>query len=112
MAINRPLTFALFAAALLTASPALAKGTPVRSTEVWAEIQNLEADVNRADARDTISEREAAGIRAQIADIKQSYHRWNRNGLTSGEASALRNRISAQRIRLQNERHDDDHHRG
>jgi len=96
----------------LAIANAQAKPTPVRSAEVWAEIQNLEADVNRADARDTISEREAAGIRAQIADIKQTYRRWNGNGLTSGEAAALRNRISAQRNRLQNERHDDDHHRG
>jgi hypothetical protein len=110
--MHRPLTLALFAAAMLTASPALAKGTPVRSTEVWAEIQSLEADVDRADTRDTISEREAAGIRAQLADIKQQYHRWNANGLTPSEASALRNRISAQRNRLHNERQDHDHHRG
>jgi hypothetical protein len=113
MITKQVLGIALFAAALSAgAAPTLAKVTPVRSTEVWAEIQNLEADVNRADARDTISEREAAGIRAQIADIKQQYGRWNANGLTPGEAAALRDRIAAQRNRLHNERQDHDHHRG
>lgn len=111
MKTARAIAFTL-AAAALAATPAWGKATPVRSTEVWASIQALEADVNRADARDTISEREAAGIRAQIADIKQTYHRWNANGLTPGEASALKNRIEAQRHRLHNERQDSDHHRG
>lgn len=106
------LTVLALAALPLTLSVAEARNTPVRSTEVWAAIEALEADVNRADARDTISEREAAGIRAQISDIKQTYRRWNANGLTAGEASALNNRIEAQRHRLHNERQDDDHHRG
>lgn len=108
--MNKALTFAI--ALVLTPAPALADATPVRSAAVWNAITALEADVNRADARDTISEREAAGIRAQINAIKDTYHRWNRNGLTPGEATALNNRIQAQRNRLQNERHDPDHHRG
>lgn len=106
---------ALLAAALAASSiagPALADPTPVRSAAVWNAITELEADVNRADANDTISEREAAGIRAQIDGIKRDFNRWNGNGLTPGEANALTNRVHAQRNRLQNERHDPDHHRG
>lgn len=114
MIAKHEIRFALLAAALLAGSPTpvWSKSTPVRSTAVWAEITELEADVNRADARDTISEREAAGIRDQIAEIKQQYRRLNANGLTPGEAAALRSRILAQRNRLHNERQDHDHHRG
>lgn len=108
--MHKVLPFAI--AFALAATPALADPTPVRSAAVWNAITELEADVNRADARDTISEREAAGIRAQIDAIKDTYQRWNRNGLTPGEANTLTNRIQAQRNRLQNERSDPDHHRG
>lgn len=106
------LTVAALACSLALGSAAEAKWTPVRSNHVWDDIQDLERDVNRADERDTISEREAAGIRAQIADIKATYHRWNANGLTPNEANTLENRIKAQRNRLGNERNDADSHRG
>jgi hypothetical protein len=96
----------------IAAMPIAAKPTPVRSAEVWEDIAELDRDVDRADARDTISEREAAGIRAQIADLKRQYHRQNANGLTPGEASALETRIGNLRARLGNEHHDRDHHRG
>jgi hypothetical protein len=104
------LTAALCALAL--AAPLAAKPTPVRSAEVWEDILELGRDVNRADTRDTISEREAAGMRAQIADLKKQYHRHNANGLTPGEAGAIESRIRTLRNRLGNERHDRDHHRG
>lgn len=103
----------LFALGLaLAAAPLSAKPTPVRSSEVWNDIVQLEQDVNRADARDTISEREAAGIRSEIADLKSDYYRLNRNGLTAGEANSLENRIHRLRERLHNERDDRDHHKG
>jgi hypothetical protein len=104
----------LIAAAMLAAmaTPLAAKPTPVRSSAVWQDITQLEQDVNRADNRDTISEREAAGMRNQIADIKRDYHRMNANGLSAGEANGLENRIQNLRKRLHNERGDRDHHRG
>jgi hypothetical protein len=105
-----PIFAALVAAASL-AAPALADPTPVRSAAVWNAITELEQDVNRADSRDTISEREAAGIRSRIGEIKEDYRRWNGNGLTVGEANTLTNRVQAQRNRLHNERNDRDHHR-
>jgi hypothetical protein len=103
-------TFALLATSL--AAPLSAKSTPIRSSEVWEDIIELEQDVNRADARDTISEREAAGLRSEIADLKGQYRRFNSNGLSPGEAQTLENRIKALRTRLGNEREDRDHHRG
>lgn len=106
-------TLALIAAlAALPAVPLAAKPTPIRSTAVWNDIEQLERDVNLADQRDTISEREAAGMRAQIADLKKQYHNKNAGGLTPGEANALQSRIGELRQRLNKERRDPDHHRG
>lgn len=106
----RRLAVALLAASLT--APLHAAPTPVRSSEVWEDIVALERDVNRADARDTISEREAAGLRSQIADLKGQYRRFNANGLSPNEAQTLENRIHSLRNRLVNERGDRDHHRG
>jgi hypothetical protein len=104
---------ALIAAlAALPAMPLAAKPTPIRSAAVWNDIERLERDVNLADQRDTISEREAAGLRAQIADLKQQYHKKNVGGLTPGEANALQSRIGELRQRLNRERRGPDHHRG
>ncbi len=103
---------ALAGAALIAALPAAARPTPARSNHVWHDIVQLERDVNRADTRDTISEREAAGLRAQIADLKADYNRLNRNGLSPANAHALERRIHQLRARLGNEKHDPDHHRG
>ena len=104
---------ALFAlAAALLAAPLAAKPTPARSAHLWHDIVELEQSVNRSDIRDRISEREAAGIRTQIAELKRDYHRLNRNGLTPAEGKALEDRIHRLQARLGNERHDADHHRG
>ena len=100
------------ALAALSATPLAAKPTPIRSSEVWHDIDELERDVNQADTRDTISEREAAGMRAQITDLKKQFHKKNVGGLTPGEAASLETRIHSLRERLRNERHDPDHHRG
>lgn len=97
--------------AALAAAPVDARRTPVRSVNVWENIVELERDVNQADNRDTISEREAAGLRAQIAELKADYNRLNRNGMGPAEAGKLQSRINQLRARLKNERRDPDHHR-
>ena len=101
----------LLGASLLAALPAEAKRTPIRSNHVWEDIIDLERDVNQADNRDTISEREAAGLRVQISELKADYNRLNRNGLTPAQAGKLESRIHQLRARLKNEKHDVDHHR-
>jgi septal ring factor EnvC (AmiA/AmiB activator) len=106
---------ALIAAALFAmglSAPAIASPTPARADHIWNQIEELQHDVNHTDNRDRISEREAAGLRAQIADLKRQYHRMNANGLTKGEVDALDRRIRNLRSRLGNERQDRDHHRG
>ena len=103
---------AALAAGLTMSVAAEAKPTPVRSGEVWHDIVQLENDVNRADARDTISEREAAGLRKEMRELKALYRRYNANVLSPAEASTIERRIEKLRHRLRNERHDRDHHRG
>jgi hypothetical protein len=94
------------------AASALNAATPVRSANVWDDIVQLDRDVDRADRADKISEREAAGLHAQVGDLKAAYRRLNANGLTPAEARTLNDRIRRLRTRLGNERHDADHHRG
>ncbi|MGH6787903.1 MAG: hypothetical protein ACREBO_13820 [Novosphingobium sp.] len=98
-------------AAGLTVSAA-AKPTPARSAAVWADIEALAAEVNRADVRDTISEREAAGLRGEIGELRAQYRRYNANGLSPAEVGTLEARIRTLRGRLGNERADRDGHRG
>lgn len=103
---------AVIAMATALTTPADAKRTPVRSSAVWSDIVQLERDVNSADNRDTISEREAAGIRGEIAELKGDYNRMNRNGLSPAQANKLEDRIRRLRARLHNEKKDANHHRG
>ncbi|WP_310533507.1 hypothetical protein [Novosphingobium sp.] len=72
------------------------------------EITQLERQVNRGDNRDRISEREAAGLRRDVAQLRWTYRSYARNGLSSSEVRTLQNRIQNIRHRLQNERNDRD----
>lgn len=98
--------------ALSLALPASARPTPSRSAHVWQDIEQLDRDIARADTRDTISEREAAGLREEVRELRAQYRRWNANGLTPAEARVLEDRIHRIRARLGNERHDPDRHQG
>ena len=71
------------------------------------QIQQLQNRVNRSDLRDRISEREAAGLRRAVYDLRTQFRSFNRNGLTQREARALQERIQWIRARLQHDRHDD-----
>ena len=46
--------------------------TPIRAEVVRDGIEALEADINRADTNDTISEREAADLRSRRRDVRNS----------------------------------------
>ena len=97
----------------LSASLAVAANAaaPVRSANVWDDIVQLDRDVDRADRAQTISKREAAGLHAQVIDLKAAYRRMNGNGLTPAEARTLNDRIHRLHMRLGNERHDADRRR-
>lgn len=72
------------------------------------EITQLERQVSRNDNRDRISEREAAGLRRDVAQLRWTYRSYARDGLSSREVRSLQDRIQRIRHRLQNERHDRD----
>ena len=72
------------------------------------EIAQLERQVSRNDNRDRISEREAAGLRRDVAQLRWTYRSYARDGLSSREVRTLQDRIQRIRHRLQNERHDRD----
>jgi hypothetical protein len=86
--------------------------TPIRADIVRDGINDLEADINRADNNDTISEREAADLRSRLRSLRDQFQRLNRNGLTRGEVTALENRTNYIRNRLRMERIDWDGHAG
>jgi hypothetical protein len=86
--------------------------TPVRADIVRDDINRLDADIDQADARDTISEREASDLRKRLRKLRDQFHRYNANGLTLSELNTLEARANYIRSRLRMERYDWDHHAG
>jgi hypothetical protein len=108
--ITRLALAALLAAGI--AVPALAAGTPIRADRVRDDINALDNAIDRADNRDTISEREAANLRRRVHGLRNQFQQMNRNGLSHGEVNALETRINTIRTRLRMDRVDWDHHPG
>jgi hypothetical protein len=86
--------------------------TPIRADMVRDDINRLDADIDRADRNDTISEREAADLRKRLSGLRDQFHRSNANGLSIGELNSLEARANYIRSRLRLERFDWDHHAG
>lgn len=97
--------------ALGTVAPASARPTPARADNIRSEIAELQRAVNRSDNRDRISEREAAGLRRDVASLQSQFRAFNRDGLSSWEMRTLDNRARQIRARLHMERRDRDDHR-
>ncbi|EIZ77343.1 hypothetical protein WSK_4075 [Novosphingobium sp. Rr 2-17] len=83
-----------------------------RRDTVRADIDGLRNKIDRAEARRTISKREATGLRREVAQIQQTHARYARNGLTAGETRDLQKRVDRVQMALQGERHDRDGRRG
>lgn len=79
---------------------------------LWKEIAELDRKIDRADKRNTISEREANGLHRQVAELKRDYRRYSANGLDRAEARQLAQRTDRIEQRLKNERRDRDGRRG
>ena len=75
---------------------------------IATQIEQLQRRVARNDGRDRISEREAAGLRNAVYQLRMQFRDYNRNGLTQREARYLQDRINQVRSRLQYERNDND----
>lgn len=75
---------------------------------IWTQIEQLQRRVARTDGRDRISEREAAGLRNAVYQLRTQFRDYNRNGLNQRESQYLQQRINQIRERLRYERRDDD----
>ena len=75
---------------------------------IWTQIEQLQRRVARNDNRDRISEREAAGLRNAVYQLRNQFRDYNRNGLNQRESRYLQDRINQIRSRLQYERNDND----
>ena len=75
---------------------------------IWTQIEQLQRRVARSDGRDRISEREAAGLRNAVYQLRIQFRDFNRNGLSQRESRYLQDRINQIRSRLQYERRDND----
>ena len=73
---------------------------------IATQIDQLQRRVARSDGRDRISEREAAGLRNAVYQLRIQFRDYNRNGLSQREARYLQDRINLIRSRLQYERQD------
>lgn len=106
----RKLTFILpaVAAAMAFSSVAQAQSgwTPGRSNAIRNQIDELQRRVERNDNRNRISEREAAGLRRDVTDLRYQFRDYNRNGLSRMEWNRLQSRIDSIRVRLRIERSD------
>lgn len=80
--------------------------TPGRAQAIRAQLDELQRRVERNDRRDRISGRESAGLRHDIASVREQFRRFNRDGLNNREYRGLRNRIANIRSRLHMERGD------
>lgn len=75
---------------------------------IWTQIEQLQRRIARTDGRDRISEREAAGLRNAVYQLRGQFRDFNRNGLSHRESQYLQQRINQIRERLRYERHDND----
>ncbi len=85
--------------------------TPQRNAEIRQDINSLRNAIDRAEARRTISKREANGLRSQARDVQRLYGSYARNGLTRQEARAHQSRVNSVRVALRMERRDWDNRR-
>lgn len=86
--------------------------TPVRNSNIRADIYGLNRDIDRAIARRTISNREAMGLKREAVQVQRLYQQYARNGLTRTETRTLQNRVDRIHVALRAERRDRDNRRG
>lgn len=79
-----------------------------QSRAIRQRIDDLQRMVQRNDRRERISEREAAGLRRDVAQLRETYRAMNRDGLSVRESRFLTQRINEIRDRLHHERFDRD----
>lgn len=80
--------------------------TPERSGAIRNQIWDLDRAVDRAARNRTITPREARSLRRDVANLRNQFQIYNRNGLTFQEVRVLQGRVNSVRARLRMERLD------
>lgn len=80
--------------------------------QIRSDINALNRDIDRAQARRSISNREAAGLKRNAERVQRLYASYARGGLTRTEARTLQNRISRIQVALRSENRDSNKRRG
>lgn len=97
-------------------APGIAEAAPrhqaARHYDIRTDINGLRANIDRAAARRTISQREATGLRRDVVQIQRQYAQYSRGGLSAQETRVLGARVNAVYAKLRMERHDYDRRRG
>ena len=100
-------------ASALAASLALGVAVPA-SAAVWnpgqlrQEINQLDRQIDRAEARRSISQREARQLDRQVDRLEEAFRAYARGGFTRYELASLNNGVDRVRIQLRQERADRD----
>ena len=79
---------------------------PRVQTEIRADINQLQNQIQQAAQLRTISQREAVALRRQSVDLRRLLNQYNRNGLSRQEMTDLELRINRVRQNLRLERRD------
>jgi len=86
--------------------------TPVRNSNIRADIAGLNRAIDQATARRAISNREAVSLKRDALQVQRLYTQYARNGLTRSETQTLQNRVDRIHVALRAERRDRDNRRG
>ncbi|MFT4057810.1 MAG: hypothetical protein QM681_25140 [Novosphingobium sp.] len=101
---------------LAAVAPGIAEAAPrqqaARHYDIRTDINGLRANIDRAAARRTISQREATSLRRDVVNIQRTYSQYARGGLSAQETRVLGARVNTVYAKLRMERHDYDRHRG
>jgi hypothetical protein len=109
------ISVALAGTALTAAAPASAQAwrlTPIVSAQIRQDINQLDAQISRAQQRRTISPREAVSLRRDALQLRRTYAIYQRGGLNRAEVRTLQNGVNRLHARLRLERRDWDRHPG
>jgi hypothetical protein len=103
------------AAAISGAAPASAQNWRIQPTvqrQIQSDIGQLNNQINRAQQKRVISQREATGLRREALSLQRLYNNYSRNGLDRAEVSRIEGQINRLRQGLRLERRDWDNRRG
>jgi len=91
------------AAAAVLATPAYAAPFVHEGGQIRYQINQLDRQIDRAQARHLLSPREANRLERQVSELRGLHANYQRGGLTRGEVRALNQRIDTVQKNIQRE---------